>query len=745
MRRVPLACLLVLLAGDEPVGSLVKRLHDDSEDEKSWMALAHHEEPGEALRAVRELLRKDPGSPTGWHALWQLADRVGDFPLGAEASQRALDLLAEAGLLESVDRAEDALRQDYFHRGLAHAERQTLLRGRAIRLRLGLETKKIDDRIERIDIEVRRRAHPNPEGLRAEAEAARARGDWRAEHGLLVDLAYHDWATAAFREGYEAFRRVLEIHGPHSREQRANDQNGAARLALELALTCTGSERDELLEQALAHAETALEEHEVNDVGGPADRVRDHCVLAHIRAALGREDEALAHYERELALVLELRKSIAIEGDQALRIFHSVQDHIFEDFAIFLARGGKERPPDVQKALRVSEVGRVGGLKELYRLRGLPSPSWTEQELPLSEIQRRAGSGKAAVLVFWAGSREAALACITEREIRVFPLAPPEVLDRAAESFARVAFDLAAKDAVIEHEGRRAFDLFLAPAQAAFDGARRLVIVGAGRWGRLPFAALVSAGKAPLRERYLAARFEIAFAPTLGALTAERPAAGKGLPGAFGFDGTGSFAPELRAHFGLQSLPALRRAEAESRAVATKLGGQAWLGNEATEEAFRRVAAEASLLHFAGHALIDDEDGTRSALLLSPSSERPSSQDGDGFLTLGEILELRIAARLVILSACRTARGESYAGEGVGGVARCLLAAGAQSLLLSLALVDDAKAPIFVEHVVEALAAGSHPAVALVSAQRRMLGTRVNAHPAFWASFVLHGQEDLLR
>ena len=99
----------------------------------------------------------------------------------------------------------------------------------------------------------------------------------------------------------------------------------------------------------------------------------------------------------------------------------------------------------------------------------------------------------------------------------------------------------------------------------------------------------------------------------------------------------------------------------------------------------------------------------------------------------------------MILSACRTARGDSYSGEGVGGIARCFLAAGAEDLLVSLAPVDDAQAPVFIGHLTQALAEGIHPATALASAQRGMLAKKSSAHPALWASFVLHGQADLLR
>jgi len=743
VRRLVLAGFLALCAADERVGALVERLREDPFDGAAWTSLARHEEPGEALRAVLGLLGEQPDSPAGWHALWQLADRVGDFPLGAEASRRALDLLAEAELLEDAAQAENGLCEDYFRRGLTHAERQALLRRRALLERLELPTRKIDERLERLDAEVRRRAYPDPERLRAAAADARARGDPFAEHARLVDLAYHDWATGAFREGYETYRRILEIDGPQRRTQRANNRNGAARLALELALVSEGDERAGLLREALALAEGALQEHEGNGVGSPADRVRDHCVLAHARQALGEGELARVHYEQELALVLEQRGTVAIEGDRALRIFHGVQDHIFEDFALFLAR----EDADVERALRVGELGRVGGLRELYRLRGLPSPAWTEQQLPLAELQRRAGEADAAVLVYGVGSHEAALVCVTADDARVVPLAPPGALAEAAEALARVAFDLAARDADVERTGRRAFDLLLAPAAEAFAGARRLVLVGAGRWGRLPFAALVRPGDGPLESRYLAAGFELAFAPTLGALLAERRPSAAAPPVSFGYDGAGPFDAALEAHFGLAGLAALSRAEAESRDVARRLGGRSLVGSAATEGAFRRLAPQASLLHFAGHALVDDEDGTRSALVLAPApgTDEEGGEPGDGLLTLGEILELRLGARLVLLPACRTARGESFAGEGVGGMARCFLAAGAQSLLLSLAPVDDAKAPLLVSHLTDALAAGAHPATALARAQRQMLATRSHAHPAFWAAFVLYGQQDLLR
>jgi CHAT domain-containing protein len=735
--------LVVLLAcAGDPVAELARRVHADPADEGAWRALAKHAEPGEALRAVRDFLGEDPTSGRAWHALWQLADRVGDVPLAVEAARGALEHLETESLLERAEREEENLRQEYLRRGLVFAERQTLERRRALERRAGHDTKKSDERIARIDIEVRQRAHPDPGALRTAIATARERGDATAEHGALVDLAYHCWATEQFREGLELYRRVLEIDGPQPRVQRANDRNGAARLAFELARTVDGHEREELLREAEDHARFALAEHEEHGVGRLPDRIRDHCVLAHVHGLLGEDEEALIHYEQELALVLELRADVAIEGDQALRIFHSAEDHIFQDFALFLAQGGEDRPADLERALRTSELGRVGALEELYRLRGLPSPSWTDQDLSLAELQRRVAQAKAALLVYFVGSHEAAAVCLTAQEILFRALPPPAELDRIASRFARTAFDLSARDTALATEGRKAFDAFLGPFAPALEGAQRLVLVGAGRFGRLPFAALPlpaepSPSAAPARP--LAARFELALAPTLGALTAEGAPVASGAPLAIGFGGQAVFDPALEAHFALHGLGVLGRAEGECRSVAKTLQGRAVTGSEATEAAFRRLVPEAELIHFAGHAVIDDEDGTRSALLLSPSA------GGDGLLTLGDLLELRLGARLVILSACRTARGESFSGEGVGGVARCLLAAGAHNLLLTLAPVDDAKAPLFIDHMTRALAERKRPATALAEAQRRMLASKSTAHPAFWASFVLYGQDDLLR
>jgi hypothetical protein len=459
-------------------------------------------------------------------------------------------------------------------------------------------------------------------------------------------------------------------------------------------------------------------------------------VLAQLLEARGDPGAARPHYEEELRLVEEQRRALALEGDEALRIFNGERHHIFEDFALHLARGGPGRAADLERALAVSDRGRVGALRELCALRGRAAPRWADRPADLAELRRRAGAAGAAVVVWWVGSHGAAVTVVTGDGARCRPLAAsPEALGGALRELARTAFSLESPRAAIERAGRAAFDALLAPAWEDAARCGRLVLVGP--WGPAPFAALVLPGSEPLERRFLAARCEVSSAHALAALLAESAADGSGGAVALGCDGAGPYDPALAAHFRLERLRPLLGAEEEARAVARRLGGRGETGRAATEEALRAAAGEASRLHLAGHAVVDDQSDARTALLLQPSGA------GDGLFTLGEVLELRLRARLVVLSGCRTARGESYTGEGVGGLARCFLAAGARALLFTLAPLDDQKAPVFMERFLEAEARGASPVAALAAAQRHMLGSLPNAHPAFWAVWSLHGLDGL--
>ena len=85
------------------------------------------------------------------------------------------------------------------------------------------------------------------------------------------------------------------------------------------------------------------------------------------------------------------------EDDRALRIFNAERFHVFEDFALFLARASASRPADLPRALAISDQGRVGALEELLKLRGIEAPSWTSAKLDVEALKRSARAAHAVV------------------------------------------------------------------------------------------------------------------------------------------------------------------------------------------------------------------------------------------------------------------------------------------------------------------------------------------------------------
>jgi CHAT domain-containing protein len=164
-----------------------------------------------------------------------------------------------------------------------------------------------------------------------------------------------------------------------------------------------------------------------------------------------------------------------------------------------------------------------------------------------------------------------------------------------------------------------------------------------------------------------------------------------------------------------------------------------YAGEEASEARFKRdpAVSQAFDLHFAAHNLVDEEEPTRTGLLLSPGR----SGEEDGFLTLDEIFNRPLAADLVVLSACSTALGKRFRGEGLVGLTWAFLYAGASSLVVSLWDVeDDATAALMVDFY-RAYHRGESKSQALQGAKLKMLGrSRAQAHPSRWAPFILVGR-----
>jgi CHAT domain-containing protein len=191
---------------------------------------------------------------------------------------------------------------------------------------------------------------------------------------------------------------------------------------------------------------------------------------------------------------------------------------------------------------------------------------------------------------------------------------------------------------------------------------------------------------------------------------------------------------ELReAAFDLAPLP---YAAAEARDVA-RFGGpgtEVLSDDLATERRLReRPLDRFGVIHFATHGLLSERHPSRSALLLARDA------DGDGLLTAREIYRLRLKCDMVVLSACRTARGRILAGEGVQGLAQAFFHAGASAVVATLWDVNDRRAERMMQAFYSRLAAGESKAGALTGAKRDLLSEEPGLAPRYWAAFVLIG------
>jgi CHAT domain-containing protein len=143
-------------------------------------------------------------------------------------------------------------------------------------------------------------------------------------------------------------------------------------------------------------------------------------------------------------------------------------------------------------------------------------------------------------------------------------------------------------------------------------------------------------------------------------------------------------------------------------------------------------------IHFATHGLLNSDYPELSGILLSMVDEK--GKPVDGFLQLNEIYNLKLAADLVVLSACQTALGKDVKGEGLMGLTRGFMHAGARRVVGGLWKVDDAATAALMENFYrEMFINGKRPAAALREAQISLSKQKRWQSPYYWAGFVLQG------
>ncbi|HEV2913490.1 MAG TPA: CHAT domain-containing tetratricopeptide repeat protein [Pyrinomonadaceae bacterium] len=428
------------------------------------------------------------------------------------------------------------------------------------------------------------------------------------------------------------------------------------------------------------------------------------------------------------------------------------------------------------------------------------------QPLTLAEVQQQVLDDKTALLEYSLGNQSSYLWAVTQGGVSLYKLPARSAVDQQAIELRNqlVPTRLRTRIAGIDVAGNQTRGLGVAAAApdnsaaAAFAtasnalyktvvepaakdvGDKRMLIVADGALNYVPFEALVSAsgGGDYASLPYLVKTNEIVYAPSASVVSVIRKqmakptgknillvadpvfnsndprAKGAAAPTAAGGDTRGlGLASALTDVAGTPAnqTPATglqlarltgTRTEAEEIAKLTRAsGGQAdiWLDLQASEANVQtKDLKNYRVLHVATHGLLDAERPQFTGLVLS----LVGNKTGDGFLRTDEIFNLKLGAPLVMLSACETGLGKEKRGEGVIGLTRAFMYAGAPTVGVTMwSVADRSTADLMTDLYKRMLTGPGMSAVAAKqAAQQSMIAGKKYSAPFYWAPFVLVGE-----
>lgn len=280
------------------------------------------------------------------------------------------------------------------------------------------------------------------------------------------------------------------------------------------------------------------------------------------------------------------------------------------------------------------------------------------------------------------------------------------------------------------------YGLLIAPAEKQLQGKTRLIIVPDDILWEAPFQALKSAD-----GRFLLESAAVSYAPSLTVLReivklskvrSEGTMLAMGNPKLAG--PTISRAKDVMSGSSFEPLP-------EAERMVTGLGrlygpsARVYVGAEAREDIFKSQAANYRILQLSTHGVINDRSPMYSHLVLAQSSDGKE----DGLLEAWEIMQMKLNADLVVLSACETARGRVGAGEGVIGLSWALFVAGCPTTVVSQWKVESSSTADLMLEFHRHLLKGLSKSESMRRAALKLMADKRFSHPFYWAGFIVVG------
>ena len=390
------------------------------------------------------------------------------------------------------------------------------------------------------------------------------------------------------------------------------------------------------------------------------------------------------------------------------------------------------------------------------------------QPLALTQVQQQLLDKDTILLQYALGEERSYLWEITQDSITSYQLPPRSEIETAAQSFFRFTTDSSATFDEILPASAKLTKLILPNLEKLSQ--KRLLIVPDGQLHYLPFSALsinssdyqplltkhqvihlpsastVAINRNQLQQRTTATNTLAIIADPVFSPDDKR-FKGETNPPSNTNHGTDNLAQlnlersTATAELDLQPLP-FTRDEADN--IIELLQGKSSLGIFDFEANLNRIKrpdlSEYQIIHFATHGIFNREYPELSGLVVSLVDQQGNPQNG--FLRLNDIFNLNLPAELVVLSACQTGSGKNIKGEGIVGLTRGFMYAGAPRIIASLWNVNDAStAELMSQFYQKYLQENMPPAEALRQAQLAMWQSNVDwRKPYYWAAFTLQGE-----
>ncbi|MBN1223932.1 MAG: CHAT domain-containing protein [Candidatus Aminicenantes bacterium] len=371
----------------------------------------------------------------------------------------------------------------------------------------------------------------------------------------------------------------------------------------------------------------------------------------------------------------------------------------------------------------------------------------------IHSIREKLLNDKTALLEYFIGDESAYVFCVRKSGYCIHKLSGSHELQERVDDYIKL---LSAKDAgtfTAFAAGRKLHQELLAPLKNEIAGVERLVIAPDGNLHYLPFEALVDSDNTN-SHHFLLEDYRISYAPSASALISlldreKEPVFKKDLLAfadpdySFKGESKHKVSPSeilrefyLGQNFDFHPLQYSRLEIKKITKYVRKKSRRVFTEDQAKEETIKALPLEDfRVIHFATHGLIDEHIPSRSSLMLSLDDDPVE----DGFFQAREIYDVKLKANMVVLSSCQTGRGRLQKGEGVSGLARAFIFAGADSVVVSLWSINDRASAEFMGHFYKALSKGKSKEEALKTAKKTMTGSKYS-HPFFWAAFVLIGE-----